>query len=120
MIRTGIRPYTLGKFRTNIDEIMWSASLSGYEDDSYGDSDLGVYVSITWVPLVHEAHEFAKELGYGLNYEEISFLARHQFAIIESDSQGFVYIEYFKTVKEARDRYDAARDAFYRDFPEED
>jgi len=118
MIQTGIRRYTLGKFEQIVDAVVYSASLDGWEEAWFGDGDIGYYASLVPVPSAADAQTFAQELGYCLNYEEVSYLLHYSHAIVSSDSQGFVYVEYFETEDEARDSFQIREESFYIEYAE--
>src|SRR6266571_7157828 len=99
-----IRPYGPGKFNTILDSYVYEVSLDGGCDDEIGSVDEG-----GWFGMMRNGRTIFKDhdpLLETLNEAERELLTTSAGVILSEDSNGFVYVDYFKTEDELNAAWD--------------
>lgn len=110
--QTGIRSYGPGKFDTILDSMVYDSSLDGC-DEELGDSE-----TFGWYGLIR-GQVVADETKAELTTEERALVFASVGAIVDSNSQGFVGVQYFESDAELEAAW-AALEAEYAEFAEDD
>ena len=99
----GIRDYGPGKFFTILDSYIWQASLDGILDDEIGESETSGWFGFMKndADTQREIIEAAKDGGEPLTQAELARLRRSAAFIMNENSQGFVFIQEYRTLADA-------------------
>jgi molybdopterin-guanine dinucleotide biosynthesis protein len=90
-----LRPYGPGKFDLMLDAYLYELSLNGPDDEAGDVDEYGYHYCLLRGFAVDEP--FSDVAVGRLTDDERAFLQQQAGAIIETDSQGFVTVEYFPT-----------------------
>jgi len=99
-----IRSYGPGKFNTILDEYVYQVSLDGGCDDEISDAEASA-----WFGLMRNGRTIFKDhdpLLETLNEAEQEKLTSSAGVILSEDSNGFVYVDYYKTEDELNAAWD--------------
>ena len=90
-----------GKFSTELDALLYSASLDGGPDEQCGESDTGGWYGLMRKPGQRIGQACEESYKRALTPDERRLLIASPAAIIAEDSNGFVYVTWYETEAEA-------------------